>query len=309
MTEKREWKGSTGGGFLGQQALIFFFRCCHLRIGYAVMAAVVPFYMLFARKGYNSIYRYFRIQWGYSPLKSFLKTCLNHYLFGQMILDRFAVYAGKKDNFEVEIVGNEHFTRLSEGEKGFIIAGSHTGNFELSGYLFHSGKKQMNVLTFAGETGTIRKNRLKLLGENNIRTVPVLSDMSHLFTVLAALRNGEIVSIPCDRFLGSRKSVTCRFLNGQTCFPAGAFAFAVRCDVEILALFCMKVSAKKYRIFIRPLVALQKEDADKRKKEELLAGAYVRELEKIVRQFPEQWFNYYEFWQETKVRPQKKNEP
>ncbi|MDR2690740.1 MAG: lysophospholipid acyltransferase family protein [Dysgonamonadaceae bacterium] len=302
MADKREWKGSTGGGFLGQQALIFFFRCWNLRTGYAVMAAVVPFYMLFARKGYISIYRYFRIQWGCSPLKSFLKTYRNHYLFGQMLLDRFAVYAGKKNKFEVEISGNEHFTRLSEGEKGFIIAGSHTGNFELSGYLFHSGRKRMNVLTFAGETGTIRKNRMKLMGKNNIRTIPVLSDMSHLFTVHAALRNGEIVNIPCDRFSGSGKSLRCRFLNGQTRFPTSAFTFAVRCDVEVLALFCMKVSAKKYRIFIRPVVALQKENADKRrKKEELLTDAYVRELEKIVRQFPEQWFNYYEFWNEPPV--------
>jgi predicted LPLAT superfamily acyltransferase len=297
MTEKRQWKGDTGGGTLGQRLLIFFFRWWNLRLGYTFMAMVVPFYMLFARKSYLAIYRYFRQQFGYSKWKSFRKTYRNHFLFGQVILDRFAVFSGKQDDFDVEIVGNEHFQRLVDGEKGFVIAGSHVGNFEIAGYLLGADKKKINALIFGGETQIVQQNRSKVLNNNNISLIPISAEMSHLFAVNAALQNGEIVSMLVDRIFGSTKSVECDFLNGKADFPVGAFALAASLEVEVLAIFCIKISAKKYKILCKSVLNMPT-NASATKREQIagLARNYVAELEKIVRQYPEQWFNFYEFW-------------
>jgi len=294
----KKWKGDTGGGTLGQRALIFFFQWWNLRLGYAVMAVVVPFYMLFARKGYLAIYHYFRQQFGYSAWKSFCKTYQNHYLFGQVILDRFAVFAGKKNAFDVEIIGNEHYERLSNSEKGFIMAGSHVGNFEIGGYLLNSTNKKINALIYAGETQTMQKNRSKILNNNNINLIPVLNDMSHLFAVNTALQNGEIVSMPCDRNHGSAKSVECNFLRGKAEFPVGAFALATSFDVEVLAIFCIKISAKKYKVFVVPIGrGVLHTPSSKKEKIENLVFSYIKELDNIVKQYPLQWFNFYEFWE------------
>jgi len=297
---ERRWKGGTGGGILGQRGLIFLFRWFDLRVGYAIMAVVVPFYMLFARRGYLAIYRYFRRQFGYTAWRSFWKTYQNHFLFGQVILDRFAVFAGRQSAFEVEVVGNKHYRRLAEGEKGFIIAGSHVGNFEISGYLLNSTGKKINALVYGGETETMQTNRAKILNNNNINLIPVRNDMSHLFAINAALQNGQIVSMPCDRNYGSAKSVECDFLRGRAGFPLGAFALAASFDVEVLAIFCMKVSTKKYKIFVRPVgdAASGETAGDRRQKVENLVRAYAGELEDIVTQYPAQWFNYYDFWKE-----------
>jgi predicted LPLAT superfamily acyltransferase len=296
MEENRKWRGNTGGGTLGQRGLIFFFRWCNLRLGYVFMALVIPFYMLFARKSYLTIYHYFRKQFGYSTWKSFTKTYRNHFLFGQVILDRFAVYAGRKDAFEVEIIGNEHYERLASGEKGFIIAGSHVGNFEIAGYLLNSTKKKINSLFYAGETQTVKENRSKILNSNNVNLISVSSDMSHLFVLNTALQNGEIVSIPCDRNHGSAKVVECDFLRGKADFPIGAFALAVNFDIEVLAVFVIKISTKKYKIFVKPCKSVLNASENKKGKIENLAKSYVGELENIVKQYPEQWFNFYEFW-------------
>ena len=303
MTETGKWKGNTGGGTLGQRGLIFFFRWWNLRFGYAIMAVVVPFYMLFAHKGYMSIYLYFRRQFGFSKWKSFWKTYRNHFLFGQIILDRFAVFAGKKNYFDVEIVGYEYFQDLANGEKGFIMAGSHIGNFEIGGYLLHSERKPINALIYAGETATMQDNRAKILNSNNISLIPVLSDMSHLFAANAALQNGEIVSMPCDRNHGSAKSIECRFLNGQADFPVGAFALAAAFSVEVLAIFCIKISTKKYKIFVQPIrrgepacSSVACSPTTQKEKISEMVFSYVKELENVVKQYPEQWFNYYKFW-------------
>ncbi|GHT09366.1 lipid A biosynthesis acyltransferase [Bacteroidia bacterium] len=296
--ETRKWKGNTGGSFLGQWGLIVLFKFFDIRIGYFLMSLVIPFYLLFSAKRARAIYHFFRRRFNYSRWKSGLKTYKNHFVFGQVILDRFAVFAGKRDIFDVELVGYEHFLRLADGGKGFIIAGSHIGNFEIGGYFLRSEKKKFNALVYAGETKTVQSNRTKILGRNNIHLIPVLDDMSHLFAVNAALLNGEIVSMPCDRNLGSTKSVECDFLNGKAGFPIGAFALATTFEVEVLAVFVMKTAAKKYTIYVRPLKIDAKENLTKREKTEHYVRSYVKEIEAIIREYPEQWFNYYEFWKE-----------
>ncbi|MDR1225296.1 MAG: lipid A biosynthesis (KDO)2-(lauroyl)-lipid IVA acyltransferase [Prevotellaceae bacterium] len=300
MADNRGWKGNTGGGNFGQKALIFLLNFLGLRPLYAVLALVVPFYMLFSRKGYLSVYHYFRKRFGFSVWNSFYKTYLNHFLFGQVILDRFAVFAGIKDLFDVEIIGNAYFERLAEGEKGFIMAGSHVGNFEIGGYLLHSEKKRINALIYAGETRTMQHNRSKVLAASNVNLIPVQHDMSHLFAINVALQNGEIISMTCDRNHGSAKSVECDFLDWKADFPLGAFALAASFEVEVLAVFCIKISAKKYKIFVQPCSgaahATNSTPATKREQTTNLVKCYAAELETIVKQYPLQWFNYYEFW-------------
>ncbi|MDR0386105.1 MAG: lipid A biosynthesis (KDO)2-(lauroyl)-lipid IVA acyltransferase, partial [Prevotellaceae bacterium] len=91
MGKEKEWEGVTGGNTLGQKGLLLLFRLFNVPVIYGIMALVVPFYMLFSRKGYLAIYSYFRDSVGYSPLQSFYRTYRNHFVFGQCMLDRFAV--------------------------------------------------------------------------------------------------------------------------------------------------------------------------------------------------------------------------
>ena len=293
----KDWNGVTGGGTLGQKALLLLFHFTNVTVGYVFLAAVVPFYMLFGRKGYLAIYGYFRKRLCYSSIKSFFKTYVNHFIFGQCMLDRFSVFAGKKNFFKMKITGNEEFYRLLEEEKGFIIASSHIGNFELCGYLLKQEKKRINALAFGGETKEIMKNRAKWFTVNNINVIPVFEDMSHIFALNKALINGEIVSMSCDRNFGGGKSVECDFLSGKVDFPIGTFTLATHFDVSVLSVFVLKESVSNYHVYVKT-ISLSDDNANvsKREKAELLTREFVKELEVMVRKYPEQWFNFYEFW-------------
>lgn len=290
------WKGVTGGSNIGQKGMILLFHLFSVTFCYVILALAIPFYFLFAAKGRNAIYRYFRDRFHYSRFKSFRKTFVNHFIFGQCLLDRFAVYAGKMNFFDLEIVGNEHFMTLIEGEKGFIIASSHIGNFELNGYLLRQEKKHINAVIFGGETEEVMKNRTKITSKNNISLIPVLPDMSHLFQINNALGKGEIISMPCDRTFGSAKSVECDFLGGKADFPIGAFTLAATFDVPVITIFTIKKNYRKYITYVKPVVADYPQGASNKLKAEYLTRAFVRNLEEILRQYPEQWFNFYDFW-------------
>jgi predicted LPLAT superfamily acyltransferase len=215
-----------------------------------------------------------------------------------VILDRFAVFSSRKNLFDIELIGNERFMQLLESEKGFVIVGSHVGNFEIAGYFFSQNKKKINAIVYGGEAEIVQRNRSKLLNDNNVELIPVCDDMSHLFAANIALQRGEIVSMPADRLFGSAKSVECQFLNNKANFPVGAFALATTFDIDVLAIFCIKISANKYKIFVQPLCTNVAHNAHTSKKEKIsnFVQNYVSELEKIVKKYPEQWFNFYEFW-------------
>lgn len=293
--EHSQWSGKTDGNTFMQRSLIVLIRLLGVRVIYALMSLVIPFYMLFNQKGYKAMRAYFVKHHGVRGLKAIWHIYRNHYVFGQIVIDRFAMYGGAKFLFEVK---DQHlFDDLAIGEKGFITLSSHVGNYELAGYTLHSANKPFNALVFAGETVTITQNRNRMLGRHNIKVIPVKEDMSHLFLLNAALDNGEIVSFPADRVYGSAKVIKCDFLKGTAAFPMGSFAMAVQKDVPVLAIFIMKESVFKYKGYVRPLTV--DKSLSTRDQITQLAQSFARELEDIVLHYPYQWFNYYDFWQDA----------
>jgi Predicted acyltransferase len=289
----REWKGVTGGSTFGQRSMKMIFSIVNVRVGYFILLFVVPFYMLFARARYLAIYRYFRVQHEYPVMKSFFRTYRNHFLFGQMMLDRFAVYAGQK-NYKIDNPDNNLFLQMANASHGCVLASSHVGNPELCGYLLSQDTKRINSLIFGGEAKEVQKNRSMILDDNNVRLIPVLDDMSHIFLINEALTDGEMISLPCDRSFGSGKTVECEFLNGKADFPVGAFVMALQFNVPVIALFVLKISTKTYRAHVVSVPVPQ--EGNKREQINEMTRSFANILEGIVRKYPEQWFNFYNFW-------------
>ena len=292
--QHNEWSGKTDGLPWMQRSLIAMFRVVPLWLPYGIMALVVPFYMIFNRKGYKAMYRFFRDRFGFGCWKSFWKVYANHFRFGQIILDRFGVYAGKKYRFITE--GQELMDELEKHLEGFINLSSHVGNYEIAGYSLKPKSKRFNALVYAGETATVMENRQKLLTQNNMSMIPVKEDMSHIFELNAAIDRGEIVSMPADRVYGSQKTASCMFLGAEARFPLGAFAMAAQKNVPMLAVFVMKGGYSTYNAYVREIQCDR--EAKLRDQMTQLAQNFATNLEEIVRKYPTQWFNYFDFWKQ-----------
>ena len=298
MSEQaRQWKGKTGGGKFGQKSLLFMLRLVNVSLLYPILFAVVPFYLLFGRKGYKAIMSYFKQCYNFSTPKAFFQTFKNHLIFGQVVLDKFSMLAGNnKNNYKVDITGKPYYDELASNNSGFIVASSHIGNFEMGSFIFKQEKRQIYALVYDGETAEMQQNRVQTLKGVNINLISVSEDMSHLFTLKQALENGEIVSIPCDRVYGSSKKVSCKFLGKDACFPLAPFRLATQMNVPVVSLFMMKDSPKKYHAYILP-VETDPTESNMNKKAELLAREFVKNCEQIIRKYPQQWFNFYDFWE------------
>ena len=292
---EQEWAGTTYGNAWMHKWLIRMLRHIDVRILYLFVAIFVIPVCLVLNPSRGIAYRYFRRRIGYGRLKSAWKTYVNHCLFGQVVVDKFAMYAGKKFDVEVENY-NEFLERASREEEGFVQLSAHIGSYEIAGYTLAVEGKSFNALVFAGEKASVMQNRNKMFADTNINMIAIQPDMSHLFEIDKALADGEIVSMPADRINGSQKCIEHDFLGAKAKFPLGPFSVATMRGLDVLAVNVMKDSLLGYKIYVTPL-AYDKE-ASRQEQIRQLSSAYVAELEKRVRQYPTQWYNYFEFWQE-----------
>lgn len=292
MSQEQKWIGRTYGNQTMHKWLIFLLKFVNVRLLYIFSSVFVIPICLIVNKSSRIIYKYFRERLRYNVFKSFWKTYINHCLFGQSVIDKFAMYAGKK--FKIEIEGYEYFDFLAKQKEGFIQLSSHIGNYEIAGYSLVAKDKPFNALLFFGEKESVMTNRNKMFASTNIKMIPVRSDIGHLFEINAALLNGEIVSIPADRIWGSNKNIYIDFLGAKAKFPIGPFYIATMKEVNVLTVHVMKIATTKYKIYITPL----QYDKTISRKEQIneLADKYIKELERILKLYPTQWYNFFKFW-------------
>ena len=294
----QEWQGKTDGNRWMQQQLIFWFRFLNLRIYYAGVACTVPFYMLFG-KGFHPSYRFYRKRLGMSSIQSLWYSYKNHYRFGQVMIDRFACYAGK--HFDFTIDNYAYFEHLAQQKDAFAMLSAHVGNFEIGGYSLVAETRTINMLVFADETETVMENREIQFGRTNIRMIPMQKDMSHLFAINNALYNGEVLSMTADRCNSSAQTVKCSFFGSEVYFPMGPFATIALRNLPTLVVLIMKEGLKRYHIFIHRH-EMPSENLSRQQRIEALAQQYGMMVEAVVRRYPEQWFNFFDLWKTTNSR-------
>lgn len=206
-----QWQGTTYGNGWMHKWLIRLLRHTDTRVLYAFAAVFIVPVCLIVNPAQRITYRYFRDRWGMSWLRAVIKTYVNFYMFAQVVIDKFAMYAGRK--FKTEIEGYDYFLTLAGKEGGFIQLSAHIGNYEIAGYTLTAEKKRFNALVFAGEKESVMRNRNRMFGDRNIRMIAIKPDMSHIFLINNALSDGETVSMPADRVIGSQKTMAVTLLG------------------------------------------------------------------------------------------------
>jgi predicted LPLAT superfamily acyltransferase len=212
------------------------------------------------------------------------------------LFDKFALFAGKKNSLKLSITGQELFDEIINSQKGAIIASSHAGNFEISGYLLSQTQKRINGIIYAEENPAIQQFRTKILEENNVFQIPILEDMSHIFIINNVLSKGEILTLPCDRIFTGNKTITLDFMGQTADFPTGAYHLAAKFELPVLTLFVMKESINRYQIYLNRIDNYSNDNLSANEKIVVLARNYVAELEKMLKKYPLQWYNFYKFW-------------
>jgi predicted LPLAT superfamily acyltransferase len=97
-----------------------------------------------------------------------------------------------------------------------------------------------------------------------------------------------------DRYVEGNKTMEALFLGENAKFPAGPFILAARLRVPVSFVFSMKEGHSHYHFFASP--GKQYTEPDRAMVQKQVLSDFVGEIEKKVKAYPAQWYNYYEFW-------------
>ncbi len=293
---RTKWQGKSKGTVLGYKIFVFLIKYLGVRTAYCLLFFVAFYYFLFERNSNRCMYHYFRHRLGFSPVKSFFSLYGSYFTFGQTIIDKVAILGGFRNQFTFEFDGVENLHQLLENQKGGVLISAHIGNFEIAEHFFAEIDLncQINIVTTDLERSAI-KVYLESIAENKSsnKFIFVKDDMSHIFDINAVLSKNEIICFTGDRYFEGTKSLKTNFLGKQAEFPAGPFLIASRLGVPVIFVYVMKEKNLHYHLYARTAQT-------KHRDAQGLLEAYAENMEKMVKQYPLQWFNYFDFWEKER---------
>lgn len=284
------WQGKSRGTPLGYWFFIFFMRHLGLRFTYSFLRFVALYFHLFDGKSNRAIMQFLSRVNGSSGPKARLARYRTYYTFGQVLIDRVAILSGMKDHFTFNSEGHGHISRMVDEGTGGMLISAHVGNWEIAGNLLQLREGVINVVMYDAEKEQVQRQIDSTTGGRRFNIIGIKEDMSHMFEIADALMiNREIVCMHGDRYMSGMRTLKCDFLGREAYFPYGPFAIAAKFAGPKSFVYGMRVGDRSYSFHATdPIVG-------KCRPEDVLK-AYVAELERMARLYPQQWFNFYDFW-------------
>jgi predicted LPLAT superfamily acyltransferase len=224
----------------------------------------------------------------------------NYYVFGQVILDKTATMAGFQAKFDFDFDGEDYLHQMAAAGNGGLLISAHIGNFEMAGHMLERINAVVNIIMLDAEHQRIKKF-LSALTRKSFHVIAIRDDNSHVYEISHALKNHEIICMHGDRFMPGSKIIRCEFLGKKAYLPTGPFYLAMKYDVPVSFVFAMKESKRKYHFYATPPKYYAQQSSLSKRDDMLktMIADYLSAAEEKIRQYPYQWFNYYDFWKDS----------
>jgi predicted LPLAT superfamily acyltransferase len=285
------WKGKSRGNVLGYKIFFFTLKTFGLRATYGLLRLVTFYYFLFAWAAVKAQMNYFQQVHGYGRLKSWWSAYANLNQFGQSLVDKAVVQSGQFDKpFEVIRNGENLIGEALAKGKGVLLISAHVGNWEAAGQLLNKFDTVVNLVMLDAEHERLKEYLSSMMSKRKLNVIAIKNDLSHVIAIKKAFDNNEIVALHGDRYTAEHRVIRKDFFNLQAAFPEGPFILSSKFKVPTLYVFCMKEAALKYQFYAFP-------SGEEGEKAEVLMARFVTLLSQKVKEYPFQWYNYYDFWQ------------
>ena len=184
--------------------------------------------------------------------------------------------------------GEHHLDAALAAGRGVVLLTAHLGNWEFAGRLLSSrGRRTAHVVLSAEQDQALE--RYLRLDSPQLRFVTRRHATSTL-GLLAVLRRAELVAMQADRPTGGRGDAIVPFFGEPAAFPIGPFVLARAAGAAVVTAFCAMAPGGRYRLEIDPPIWVKPGE------ETSALATTVAALERVIRAYPTQWFNFFDAW-------------
>jgi KDO2-lipid IV(A) lauroyltransferase len=195
--------------------------------------------------------------------------------------------------------GGERIREALAGGRGAILASAHLGLWDLGARALAEEGLPLSVLAGAG--GDPRANRYRdrarrRLGIEVLWVEAGRAGALSLLGPLRALERGRVLAILGDRPTGGGLARV-RFFGEDADFPLGPAALARASGAPLLPAFvALDERTLRYDLTIEPPIEVPR-GADRAADHLAATRALARVFERWIRAYPEQWYDFYPFWE------------
>lgn len=287
---EKKWDGKTKGSLWGYKFFVFSIRVFGLNVAYFFCYFVSAWYVLFSKQAREGLIQFYTVGLKMTRKEAKKLAFKTFYLFGQTLIDRIAMQSSKRKAFSFTFNNEKVLHELHEDQKGGILISGHLGNWENAGNLIHERiTHTINIVMLDAEVEKIKDYLSMKTGGPQFNLIPIKNDMSHLILMHQALKRSELLAIHADRAVPDGKNLSIEFLGTKANFPAGPFIMAHKFKVPITFVYAVKRSKFHYDLFATDPITSSTSELE-------VAEKYVKHLESMVRKYPEQWFNFFNYY-------------
>ena len=282
-------KGKQRGSGWSVGLALFLYNLFGYKFLYYLLYPITFFYFLVAKNVRRSLDVYYThlnrplTTWGYFSHLRIFAVCLVDRFVSKMSPQSYTFEYGDKE-IPVDIL-----------ENGAILLYSHVGGWAASQNSAHVNNK-INIVMQESMLDGIREIERKFEIKSQLNIIDLnQGSISVSIQVANAIMNNEIVAIMGDRAANEKSELEVSFLGESARFNKNPFQIAYKVKKPIVVYFIVFSAMQTYKVeylVIELDQTLQAEDAVKK-----AMMQYVEKYEEIVKKYPEQWFNFYDFWE------------
>lgn len=302
----RLWDGKSRSGVWGHLFFVFTVKWVGRWPAYLVLYFVTAWFLVRVPSARRASMQYLNRAIGPATGLKALGRSYRHLLeFARTLVDRIVLGVEGPTGFTLaKENGIDRILAASASKQGSILLTAHLGSWELAaGLLGDRLVAPLDIVAFDGEEAAVRDAIERSSAKFKPSVLRVGRGDLAALDIIRALRLGHMVALQGDRTVDER-TVAVDFLGHPAHFPVGPFIVAALAGVPMIATFGMQVAPSRYEFTAfeaEPYVFDRARDRD-----EQLRGwvqAYADKLQSVVRAYPFQWFNFYDFWAPPKPQP------
>lgn len=259
--------------------------------------AIAAYYFVFDRRAARASTAWLTRVHGRAPSRA--ERYRHLACFAQVTMDR--LFFAKRDfgAFEIARNGNHHLESLARERRGAILLGAHLGSFESMRAASVHERFPVTIVGHFENAKRINTVLERLDPELAGRVVHAGRDPIALaLTLRERLAAGGMVALLADRVGLNEKAVAVDFFGSRARFATGPFLLAAILKCPIYLVFGLYREPNRYELFCEPFAECLVLPRGRR--DEVLTAEvarYARRLEEFCRRAPDNWFNFFEFWE------------
>jgi len=214
--------------------------------------------------------------------------------YARSLTDMYGLYLGRDLPLEVCFLGRENVYRVMASGRGAVAITGHLGAWQVTPFVIgRTGELPPLTMAMAEEPhGGAHGFESQLRSRFNV--VYTTSSPFALIGLQKRLREGEIVGMQLDRTPGG-PHLDVPVFGAPAPFPLGAATLARTSGCPLIPVFAVYTGVRQITVHYEEPIEVP-HTRDRAGDLGRATAAAVAVYQRYVRRWPEQWFNFFDFW-------------